>query len=186
MSGRHVASAAGGRVRIWLAGLGVALVAVLVAAFAAPAGAASTTVRAQLSLSGLASADNPLGGSQIGVHPGDKVSFTAAGAPTAGLDKLGLGGLVDGLLSLGAKFQVTADFSGLPGGSKNTVLSGKTAKTFSFPNKGTYKFTWSAQKVTILGAVPINLDGNQLAQAGVKLNAKNQYIGQIVSATNPP
>ena len=189
MSGQHVQSAPGGRARLWLAGLAVALTAALIAVLAGPAGAASKTVNAQLSLSGLASADNPLGGSQIGVHPGDKVTFSAAGVPTAGLEKLGLTGLVntvDGLLTLGAKFQITADFSGLPGGAKNTVLSGATTKTFSFPKKGTFSFTWSAQKVTLLGVVPINLDGNQLAQAGVKLNAGNQYVGKIVAATNPP
>ena len=34
--------------------------------------------------------------------------------------------------------------------------------------------------------MPINLDGNQLAKAGIKLNAKNQYVGAVVVATNPP
>lgn len=192
MSGQHVQSAPAGRARIWLTGLAAALAAVLIAAFAGPAGAASKTIKAQLSLSGLASADNPLGGTQIGVHPGDKVTFSAAGAPTAGLDKLGLGGLVNGLLSLGAKFQVTADFSKLPGGKKNTVLSGSTTKSFSFPNKGTYNFTWTAQKVTVVPLLgtkkvtAIALDGNQLARAGVKLSASNQYVGKVVAATNPP
>jgi hypothetical protein len=186
MSGRHVQSATGGRARIWLAGLAVALTALLVAALAGPADASSTTLKAQLSLSGLASADNPLGGSVIGVHPGDKVSFSAAGTPTAGLDKLGLGGLVGGILNLGADFQIKADFSGLPGGADNTILSGTTTKTFAFPDKGSYSFTWTAQKVTLLGIVPIALDGNQLAQAGIKLNASNEYVGKVVAATNPP
>ena len=37
-----------------------------------------------------------------------------------------------------------------------------------------------------LSAANINLDGNALAKAGVALNASNQYVGHIVSATNPP
>lgn len=186
MSGHHAPSVTGGRARIWLAGLAVALAAVLLAAFAGPAGASSQTVKAQLSLSGLASADNPLGGSVIGVRPGDKVTFSAAGLPSAGLDKLGLGDLLGGLLNAGATFQVTADFSALPGGAKNTVLSGTKTKTFTFSGKGSFSFTWTAQRVTLLGVIPINLDGNQLAQAGVKLNAGNDYVGKVVVADNPP
>lgn len=190
MSGRHAPSGAAST-RAWAVGLAAALVAVLVALIvSSPAGAATTTVNAQLSLSGLADANNPTGGSQIGVHPGDRVSFKASAAPTAGLDKLGLGGLIGGLLDSGAKFQVTADFSGLPGGHANTKLVGSTTAAFRFNSTGTYHFTWTAQKIVVgvLGTsiVPINLNGNQLAKAGIKLNAKNQYVGSVVVATNPP
>ncbi len=190
MSGRHAPSGAASA-RAWAVGLGAALLAIVVAmVVSSPASAASTTVNAQLSLSGLADANNPTGGSQIGVHPGDKVNFKASTAPTAGLDKLGLGGLVGGLLDSGAKFQVTADFSGLPGGHANTKLVGSTTAAFRFGSTGTYHFTWTAQKIVVgvLGTsiVPINLNGNQLANAGVKLNAKNQYVGSVVVATNPP
>ncbi|WP_375486062.1 hypothetical protein [uncultured Jatrophihabitans sp.] len=190
MSGRHVHAAAGGRTRLWLAALAVGLVAALIAAFAGPANASSKTVNAQLSLSGLASADNPLGGSVIGVRPGDKVSFSAAGAPTAGLDKAGLGGLVSGLSNLLAKYRVSADFSGLPGGAKNTILSGSTKRTFTFSAKRTYTFTWSFQSANILGQYsplpPLDFSGNQLKKLGITLNASNQYVGKIVAATHPP
>lgn len=186
MSARHAPSGAT-TTKAWVVGLGAALIAILLALFSSgPAGAATTTVNAQLSLSGLADANNPVGGSQIGVHPGDRVTFKASTAPTAGLDKLGIGGLIGSLLDGGAKFQVTADFSRLPGGHANTVLTGATTVSFRFPSTGTYHFTWTAQRITLLGVVPINLDGNQLAKAGVKLNANNQYVGAVVVATNPP
>lgn len=169
----------------WLVAIAGLLAAALTVIGFTPAGAAGRTVNTQLSLSGLANADNPLGGSVIEVHPGDRVVFRAASAPTAGLDQRGLGGLVGNLLDSAASFQVTADFHRLPGGRANTVLSGSAAAGFTFPSRGTYNFTWTAQNVTLLGAVPINLDGNQLAQAGIKLNASNQYVGQVV-VTNTP
>lgn len=188
MSGRHE-QLPGPRVGArWLVGVASLLIAALLALVLTPAaGAAATTVKTQLSLTGLASADNPLGGSVIGIHPGDKVSFTTATAPTAGLEKLGLDSLLGNLLNGLLGFQSKADFSKLPGGKVGTIVKTNTAVTFSFPNAGTYNFTWEVQKLQLLGgAVDINLDGNQLAKAGVKLNASNQYVGQIVVATNPP
>jgi hypothetical protein len=170
-----------------LLGWGAAAIALLLAAaavlgLASPAGAA-TTVKAQLTLSGLADGDNPIGGSRIGVHPGDTVQISPSLAPTAGLDQLGLGGLVSGLLGGLASFQVTADFSHLPGGKAGTVIkTGTPPLSFTFKNVGTYNFTWTAQN--LLGV--ITLDANQLAQAGIKLNADNEYVGQIVVAKNPP
>jgi hypothetical protein len=172
----------------WVAvAMALLLAAATVLGLASPAGAA-TTVKAQLTLSGLADGDNPIGGSRIGVHPGDTVQISPSPAPTAGLAKLGLGGLVGGLLDGLASFQVTADFSHLPGGKANTVVKkGTKPLSFTFDNVGTYSFTWTAQKIGVLGGlVPIRLDGNQLREAGVKLNASNQYVGQIVVAKNPP
>jgi len=165
------------------AGLAVAGATVLAMG---PAHADSTTTNAQLSLSGVVTASSPVGGSVIGIHPGDSVTFKASTAPTAGLDQLGLGSLVDGVLNTLARYQVTVDFHNLPGGAANTKLSGSSSKTFAFPTAGTYDFTWSAQNITVLGAVPINLDGNQLAAAGIKLNANNQYVGSVVVAADPP
>lgn len=187
MPGRHHRSPGTRPTLRWLAlPLGLLVFAAVVLGFTGTA-SASSTVKAQLTLSGLANGANPVGGSQIGIHPGDTVEITPSTAPTAGLDALGLGKLVDGLLATVAKFQVVADFSNLPGGHAKTVINSKSKPvTFSFPKVGTYNFTWSAQRISLLGAVPINLDGNQLAKAGVKLNAKNQYVGQIVVAKNPP
>lgn len=189
MTGRHQ-TPAGSRPRLrWLAAAALSLVLALAAVlgFSLSAAGAATTVKAQLTLSGLVDAQNPVGGSQIGVHPGDTVEITPSTAPTAGLDQLGLGGLVSGLLNTLAGFQVTADLAGLPGGHANTVITSSTQPlSFTFPKAGTYNFTWSAQQVTLLGIVPIQLNGNQLAQAGIKLNASNQYVGQIVVSDNPP
>jgi hypothetical protein len=190
MPGRHQVTL-GRRPRLrWAGWAGAVLVLALTAAafLGFSSAGASTVVRAQLTLSGLANSDNPLGGSQIGVHPGDTVEFSPSTAPTAGLDKLGLGGLVSGLLNSLASFQVTADFSHLPGGNAKTVIGAKTKPIdFHFTSAGTYNFTWSAQKIGLLGnVVPINLDGNQLAKAGIKLNASNQYVGKVVVADNPP
>lgn len=178
----------------WLAGIiGLALAGIVLLVMS-PADAAQRNVKAQLSLSGVATKDNPAGGSQIGVHPGDSVTFSAASVPTAGLAKLGLDNLVstvDNLLGGAASFQVKADFSNLPGGKKGTVLSGKKSVTFHFPSKATYHFTWTVEKVTpqLLGGnkvTPINLNGNELKQAGIKLNAANQYVGQVVVKKKPP
>ena len=51
---------------------------------AAPANAA-TTVPVRLTLPGTAYANGATGGSVVGVHPGDVVSFTATPAPSAGI-----------------------------------------------------------------------------------------------------
>lgn len=199
MSGRHRQIALSRRSGLrWLAGLVGLAMAGAVLLVMSPADAAQRHVKAQLSLSGVATKDNPAGGTQVGVRPGDSVTFSAAGVPTAGLAKLGLNDLVstvDNLLAGAASFQVRADFSGLPGGHANTVLSGKKAVTFRFPRAGTYNFTWTVEKVTVvhqlLGGTQkhvstINLNGNELKQAGIKLNAYDEYVGRVVAAKKPP
>ena len=169
----------------WLAGVvGLAVAAGATVIAMTPAQASGATVDAQLSLSGVVTASSPIGGSIVGVHPGDTVRFSASTAPTAGLGALGLP--VTGLLDLLAKFQVTVDFRHLPGGAADTVLSGATTKSFTFPTAGTYDFTWSAQQISALGVAPIPLNFSELAAAGIKLNAANQYVGSVVVATNPP
>src|SRR5437899_5616016 len=93
----------------WIAGaLGVGI-AVATAVALAPSSSASTTVNAQLSLTGVATQGNILGGTQIGVHPGDTVVFKAAPVPTAGLDNIpALGPLLNNLVTslLGTQYQV--------------------------------------------------------------------------------
>ncbi|MCU1659849.1 MAG: hypothetical protein JWO57_4505, partial [Pseudonocardiales bacterium] len=81
--------------------------------------------------------------------------------------------------------QVTADLSGLPGGSATTVLSGSSHKAITFPSAGTYKFTWSARALDLLG-FPIDLKFNQLRTVGVAVNSSGTWSGQIVVAANPP
>jgi hypothetical protein len=201
MPGRHQ-SVSGRRPRVrWLVGLaGLSVAAATLLSFT-PAGAA-TTVNAQLSLSGVATATNVAGGSEIGVHPGDTVNFKASAVPTAGLGNIpSLGGVLNSLLNpLLGQYQVVVSFgSSFPGGAQVVTLGGPPSgscqglpsKSFTFPNRGTYGFTWKVQYVLpgLLGCTKNGVsssDLNLLKQAGVALNASNSWVGKIVVADNPP
>src|SRR2546423_7458638 len=178
-----------------VAGLGVAVGAVIIAH---PVGA-STTVPTQLALSGMVTGKSPVGGSVVGIHPGDAVDLKAApaGLSTQGLNNLGiplgdlLGSIVGDLVGYQVVLHLPATF---PGGKREVKLGpcgGKSDLKVSFPNKGTYSFTWSAYSVTVLPLLgctlnKLTLDGNQLKKAGIALNASNQWVGKIVVATDPP
>lgn len=183
----------------WLAaavGLGVTVAVVIIAR---PAGA-STTVNADLALSGVVTKSSPTGGSVVGIHPGDAVDFKAASAAvsTQGLDALGipLGDLLGGLLGQVVGYQVVMHLpSTFPGGARDVKLGacgGKSDLKVSFPTAGTYNFSWSAYSVTLLpllGTCTLNsikLDGNELKSAGIALNSSNQWVGKVVAATDPP
>jgi hypothetical protein len=169
---------------------------------AVSASGAPTTVNAQLSLSGVATSANVLGGSVIGVHPGDTVVFKASALPTAGLENVPtLGPMLEDVLSrLFGQYQVVVSFGpSFPGGAQTVTLGGSStgkcaglaAKSFTFPDKATYNFTWKVQYVlpTLLGCAKDGLsdsDLNALAKAGVKLNSTNSWVGKIVVADNPP
>jgi hypothetical protein len=201
MPGRHEASS-GRRPRLrWLVGLaGGAVVGATLLAFS-PAGAAST-VHAQLSLTGVATSTSVLGGSDIGVHPGDTVVFKASAVPTAGLENIPtLGSVLTDLLSTAlGQYQVVVSFGGsFPGGAKTVTLGGPTtgkcagvaSESFTFPDKGSYNFTWKVQYVlpTLLGCVKNGVSDanlNLLEKAGVALNATNSWVGKVVVADNPP
>jgi hypothetical protein len=185
----------------WLIGLAGFSVAAATLLSLTPAGAA-TTVNAQLSLTGVATAANVAGGSQIGVHPGDTVNFKASALPTAGLENIpALHSLLDSLLSpLLGQYQVVVSFgSSFPGGAQVVTLGGPTSgtckglpsKPFTFPNRGTYGFTWKVQYVLpgLLGCAKSGVSStnlNLLKQAGVALNSTNSWVGKIVVADNPP
>jgi hypothetical protein len=182
----------------WLAaavGLGAAVTAVIIAV---PAGA-STTVNADLALTGVVTQTSPTGGTTVGIHPGDAVDFKAASAAisTQGLNALGipLGDLLGGLLGQVVGYQVVMHLpAGFPGGARDVTLGpcgGKSDLKVSFPTAGTYNFSWSAKSVTLglLGGCTlntINLDGTELRNAGITLNASNQWVGKVVAATDPP
>jgi len=186
----------------WLAGAVGAVIAGAAIFAVAPASAAGSTTDAQLSLSGVATQASILGGTVVGVHPGDTVDFKASALPTAGLDNIPvLGTLVKDLLSpLLGQYQVVAHLGGnFPGGARTVTLGGPTTGAckgapdmpITFPNTGTYSFTWNIQYVLPLllgcsknGVSSANL--NLLKSAGVALNVSNQWTGQIVVATNPP
>lgn len=193
-----------GRLR-WLgAAVGAALAgaAIFVTTTAPAAHATATTTDAQLSLSGVATKASVLGGSLVGIHPGDTVDFQSSGLPTAGLDNIpALGKLVQNLLSpLLGQFQVVMHTgANFPGGARDVVLGGPTsgpckgAKDLpvTFAAAGTYNFTWNIQYVLpgLLGCSKngvSNADLNLLKGAGVALNAQNQWVGQVVAAVDPP
>ncbi len=202
MPGRHE-TPTGRRPRLrWLVGLaGAAIVGALVFTLQ-PAQGAATTVNAQLSLTGVSTKANILGGSAIGVHPGDTVAFKASALPTAGLENIpALGTLLENLLSTAlGQYQVVVSFgSNFPGGAQTVTLGGPTqgkcagqpSKSFTFPNKGTYAFTWKVQYVLplLLGCTKNGIsdsDLNVLQKAGVALNATNSWVGKVIVADNPP
>lgn len=207
MSGRHARPTRSRRGLRWIAGAGAMAAAAAAATVlaTAPAGAATTTT-AQLSLSGVADQANVLGGTTIGVHPGDTVEFKASSLPTAGLDNVPtLGPVLNNVLSalLGSTYQVKVTFSpAFPGGDPKTfTLGGPTSgackgdfqtRPVTFDSIGTYDFTWTVQYVApgLLGGCTANglnsTSLNLLKQAGVALNAGNQWTGRIVVADNPP
>ena len=170
----------------------------------APAQADATTVDAQLSLSGVATQSNILGGTTIGVKPGTTVRFQASALPTAGLNNIpALGPLLSNLISTltGSQFQVVASFpASFPGGARTVTLGGPTTGPcagtpvlpIAFNSVGTYGFSWKVQYVLpgLLGGCKAsslnNSDLNLLKSAGIALNATNQWVGQIVVATDPP
>jgi hypothetical protein len=173
------------------AGLGVAVGAVLIAS---PAGA-STTVTAQLALSGVVTTSSPAGGSTVGIHPGDSVDLKPASVPTQGLNAHGfpLGDVLGGVLGGATGYQIVLHLpSTFPGGGRDVKLGAcSSAKDLraAFPTAGTYPFTWTAYAVNLLCLVPgegITLDGNAAEQSGIALNAQGQWIGKIVVATDPP
>ena len=124
-----------------LAGVAALLVSLTLIA---PAHAARRTVNAQLSLTGLVDDDNPAGGSQIGIHPGDSVNFTASAVPTAksrASRQLGLGGVL-GACSGSVGFQVHGRLRPPPRRRQRTpCVTDKRRRAFTFATIGTYTFT---------------------------------------------
>lgn len=182
----------------WLAGFaGLAVAAGGVLLIARPAGA-STTVTAELSLSGVVTGSSPVGGSVVGIHPGDSVDFKAApaGISAQGLDKLGINvsGLLGSLTGSLVGYQVTLYPGSLPGVTSPVRLGpcgGQSDLKVNFPSAGTYNFSWSAASVTVVPVFgcsvnKLDLNGNQLRSAGIALNGSNQWVGKVVAATNPP
>jgi len=180
----------------WLsAGIALAVAGAITLATAS-ASAGTKTVTAELSLSGIATSANILGGAQIGVHPGDSVNFVPSTIPTAGLANIpGLGSALDSLLQtiLGKTtgYQITLHLpANFPGGARNVTLGACSKQKnllVAFPTKGDYTFTWSAVAISPLCLLPTNigsLAGNQLKNAGVALNATNQWVANIHVATD--
>jgi hypothetical protein len=185
----------------WIAAVMALAVSGGIALAMAPANASSSTVRAQLSLSGVATQSNVLGGTTVGIHPGDTVDFQASALPTAGLDNIPtIGPALDKALVtlLGAQFEVVLTVgSSFPGGTHTVTIGGKghcagvPDLPITFPAAGTYTFSWTVKYVLpgLLGCTANGVSDtslNLLKKAGVALNATNQWVGAIVVATNPP
>ena len=169
----------------------------------APAQAAST-VEVQLTLSGVASPDNPTGGATVGVHPGDSVVMHASAIPTAGAPA-GLSDPLRGLVAGAAGVQVKIVSGNLPGVNYPVEL-GKIANCGGTDQlllrslaKGTYSFKYVVQTVSpltsILGAVigcskttvtPTQDQLGALTQDNVKVTDNAVYSGDIVVSDNPP
>lgn len=178
------------RIRRLAGAAAVAAIAGASVLYASTAANAASTVPAQLSLTGVTTASSPLGGTTVGLHPGDTLQLSASTAPTAGLASLGLP--VGGLVNSVAGYEVIAHFPvGFPGGARNVTLGYKASTLINFPTAGTYPFTWNAYRLssTILGGVvatPINLTSAQIQQAHIGINAQGQWVGQVVVSNNPP
>ena len=195
MHDRHAEATAARRPLPWVV-FALACVSALLALFVGSGPAGAATEDAQLSLTGVVDGNNPTGGSQLGVHPGTTISFSASAAPTQKAkdlaNSIGLGGILSSVLGT-TDFQVVADFSHLPGGHSNTKLTGSSKAGFHFAHLGTYSFSYQAESVSVTSLLgvktthitKINLNGNQAKQAGVSLNASNQYVGKIVVSNNP-
>lgn len=165
---------------------------------------ASSTVEVQLTLSGIASPDNPTGGSRVGVHPGDSVVLHASAIPTAGAPG-GLSGALSGLVAGAAGLQVKILNGNLPGVHYPFTL-GKVANcggAASLPlrslAKGTYSFKYVVEKVSLLTSILGQVSGcdkatvtpthdqlGALTKDNVKVSDNAVYSGSIVVATNPP
>jgi len=165
---------------------------------------ASSTVEVQLTLSGVASPDNPTGGSRVGVHPGDSVVLHASAIPTAGAPG-GLSGALSGLVAGVAGLQVKILNGNLPGVHYPFTL-GKVANcggAASLPlrslAKGTYSFSYVVEKVSVLTSLLGKVTGcdkntvtpthdqlGTLTKDNVKVTDNAVYSGSIVVATNPP
>jgi hypothetical protein len=187
----------------WIAALAAILLSGAIALAMTPA-QASATVDVQLTLSGVASSDNPTGGAQVGVHPGDTVVLHASALPTAGAPA-GLGNSLAGLVSGVAGLQVKILSGNLPGVHYPALLGkvpncgGRASIALRSLAKGSYSFRYVVQKVSLLtgllGAVtgcrnttitPTQDQLGALTRDNVKVTDNAVYSGTIVVAKNPP
>ena len=195
-----------GRTRVLTLAGGV-LAAVLAGAavlFSSAPAQAAATVEVQLTLSGVASSDNPTGGAQVGVHPGDTVIMHASAIPTAGAPA-GLSGALSGLVAGVAGLQVKITDGNLPGVhypytlGKVAHCGGKSALPLRSLAKGSYSFHYVVQKMSLLAGLLGGITGcrkstvtpthdqvGALTKNNVKVTDNAVYSGTIVVATHPP
>lgn len=145
---------------------------------------------ATLTATGVVSGTYPTGGNTVWVSPGSTLTLDSkllkVNLSKSILGDLGgaLGNLLGGLVGLQAK----VDLSSVGKGSVTLGTKASSSVTTKSLKKGVYPFTWTFSAVTsgVLGDKTVSLKGNQLSGLGLKLNAKNQYFGYIVSDTKSP
>ena len=151
----------------------------------ATAHAAAPSTEGQLSLTGVTSDRFPTGGNLVWVQPGGSINYSAAPVSIAA-NQQAIPALVGGLLAKLTGFQAVVH--GLPGGDVTIGTGGVKSKKVTYTKTGVYKFTYEVKQITLLGAFPIKLDGNELKRRGipVALNASDSWIGYAyVNKTAP-
>ena len=204
MSGRHAQFAVGGRVRIWLAGLGVAFAAILVALFVVPSGSAGAAPKANytpgsdtatFTVTGVLDHNCLIstGGTEIWIKPGDDIKFASSLAGISVGDAVAgqtLGGLLNGLLQPGqvAGLDVTAQiYSGKTAqtitvaGGKTTTFPGKTQQALS---AGDHKITWQATGLALLPG--LNKSSIPLSSSALKSGAELSWTGVVHVTKSAP
>ncbi|WP_375501276.1 hypothetical protein [uncultured Jatrophihabitans sp.] len=185
-------SATGGRVRIWLAGFGVALVAALLGLFAVPtgsAGAAPTpnytpgTDTATFTVTGVLDQNCLVstGGTEIWIKPGDHIAFKSSlvgvsvGNAVAGPT---LGGVLNTVLQPGQVSGLNVTATIFSGASSQTVTVAGGSTT-DFPSSsqtpltaGNHKIIWQATGLALLpGAAQTSVPlSNSALQSGADLS----------------
>lgn len=169
MPGRHTAATNSTGAR-WVAGAAGLVIAGAVVLAASPAGASGDTVSAVFSVTGVSTSNCTVstGGADVYIKPGDTLNVKSS---LVGVTALGLPVNIANVVSIDG--DLTID----PGTNHARVLpiSGK-AKNITGLSSGNHTFTWRADKVTLLGTIPVplHLDA-KVAAAGAALN----YQGTI-------
>ena len=204
MSGRHAQSAIGGPVRIWLAGLGIALVATLIALFVVPSGSAGAAPKASytagsdtatFTVTGVLDHNCLVstGGTEIWIKPGDDIKFNSSLAGISVGDAVAgqtLGGLLNSLLqpSQVAGLDVTAQIYTGKTAQTLTVSGGKTT---TFPSStqqalsaGDHKVTWQATGLALLPG--LTKSSIPLSSSALKSGTELSWTGVIHVTKNAP
>lgn len=191
MSGRHRAA---GKASVGLIALLAGVIAVLVSVLAGGSAGAASTVDAQLTLSGVATPSSPAGGTTVGIHPGDSITFTPGTVPTTGP----LVSLLTDVLGGITNVEVDITSGNLPGMTYpyklGTCAGAHRNLTVPFPAKGSYSFKYTVSSVTVLPVLgcslnQIQLTGSQLSRLtanNVSVSDTTVYTGKVVVADAPP
>ncbi|MHA3705014.1 hypothetical protein ACXR2U_22815, partial [Jatrophihabitans sp. YIM 134969] len=192
---RRTGTTGGGRWRVAALLLVSVLIGTGITVVAAAPSASAADRNATISLTGITSNTYPTGGNTVWVQPGTGLTITEA--PISAGANQGLLGTVSGIVTgvLGALFKVvdlqaTVDLSSVGKGTVSLGGGGQASVSTPALKKGVYPIAWSFKAIVVnkltQAKTSVALNGNQLNRLGLKLNAKNQYVGYIVSDTKSP